>query len=133
MLQRDIIGMKNGKKYCNMISLSSTIQFWLVVSIPLKNISQLVLLFPIYGKIKNVPNHQPVNWRFAMAIWWDRNHHRFHCPDVPHPPGAPASCVMNICLGQNRLENSRCWKGIWNRRIKESRLQQDQQGFVKLQ
>ena len=26
---------------------------------PLKNISQMGLLFPIYGKIKNVPNHQP--------------------------------------------------------------------------
>ena len=34
-------------------------QIWLVVSTPLKNISQLRLLFPIYGKIKNVPNHQP--------------------------------------------------------------------------
>ena len=34
---------------------------WLVVSTPLKNISQLGLLFPIYGKIKNVPNHQPDN------------------------------------------------------------------------
>jgi len=32
---------------------------WLVVSTPLKNISQLRLVFPIYGKIKNVPNHQP--------------------------------------------------------------------------
>ena len=32
---------------------------WLVVSTPLKNISQLGVLFPIYGKIKNVPNHQP--------------------------------------------------------------------------
>ena len=30
---------------------------WLVVSTPLKNISQLGLLFPIYGK-KHVPNHQ---------------------------------------------------------------------------
>ena len=29
-----------------------------MVSIPLKNISQLGWLFPIYGK-KNVPNHQP--------------------------------------------------------------------------
>jgi len=28
---------------------------WLVVSTLLKNIGQ-----PIYGKIKNVPNHQPV-------------------------------------------------------------------------
>ena len=27
---------------------------------PLKNISQLGWLFPIYAKIKNVPNHQPV-------------------------------------------------------------------------
>ena len=32
---------------------------WLVVWTPLKNISQLGLLFPKYGKIKNVPNHQP--------------------------------------------------------------------------
>ena len=31
---------------------------WLVVSTPLKN-SQLGLFFPIYGKRKNVPNHQP--------------------------------------------------------------------------
>jgi hypothetical protein len=32
-----------------------------VVSTPLKNISQLglLLLFPIYGKMKNVSNHQP--------------------------------------------------------------------------
>ena len=36
---------------------------WLVVWTPLKNISQLGWLFPIYGKIKNVPNHQPdKNW-----------------------------------------------------------------------
>jgi hypothetical protein len=36
---------------------------WLVVSTPLKNISQLglyfQLFFPTSGKIKNVPNHQP--------------------------------------------------------------------------
>jgi hypothetical protein len=31
-----------------------------VVSTPLENIIQLGLLFPKYGKIKNVPNHQPV-------------------------------------------------------------------------
>ena len=29
---------------------------------PLKNISQLGWLFPIYGKIKNVPNHQPATY-----------------------------------------------------------------------
>ena len=33
----------------------------LVVSTPMKNISQMGLLFPIYGKIWNVPNHQPAN------------------------------------------------------------------------
>ena len=36
-----------------------TISYWLVVSTHLQNISQLGLSFPIYGKIKNVPNHQP--------------------------------------------------------------------------
>ena len=39
--------------------LGHGIWYWLVVSIPLKNISQLGWLFPIYGKLKNVPNHQP--------------------------------------------------------------------------
>ena len=34
---------------------------WLVLWTPLKNISQLGWLFPIYGKIKNVPNHQPAS------------------------------------------------------------------------
>ena len=37
----------------------STSNHWLVVSTPPKNISQLGWFFPIYGKIKNVPNHQP--------------------------------------------------------------------------
>ena len=36
----------------------TTNNYWLVVSPPLKNISHLGWLFPIYGK--NVPNHQPV-------------------------------------------------------------------------
>ena len=35
------------------------IYIWLVVSITLKNISQLGWLLPTYRKIKNVPNHQP--------------------------------------------------------------------------
>ena len=34
------------------------INIWLVVSTPLKNTSQVGSLFPTYGKIKNVPNHQ---------------------------------------------------------------------------
>ena len=44
---------------------------WLVVSTPLKNISQLGWLFPIYGEIKNVPNHQPV--LISFCPWIPRN------------------------------------------------------------
>ena len=42
--------------------------YWLVFSTPLKNISQLGWLFPIYGKIKHVPNHQPVYLRFEWIL-----------------------------------------------------------------
>ena len=36
---------------------------------PLKNISQLGWWFPIYGNIKNVPNHQPVyKWGFNLYM-----------------------------------------------------------------
>ena len=44
-----------------------TCHIWLVVSTPLKNISQLGWLFPIYGKIIiiHVPNTQP-----DMFVWW---------------------------------------------------------------
>ena len=42
---------------------------WLVVWTPLKNISQLGWLFPIYGKIKNVPNHQPVTSGIFRDPW----------------------------------------------------------------
>ena len=43
---------------------------------PLKNISQLGWLFPIYGRIKNVPNHQPDsyytinNQKPSFAVTW---------------------------------------------------------------
>jgi hypothetical protein len=37
----------------------TSIPDWLGVSTPLNNISQLGLLFPIYGT--NVPNHQPAD------------------------------------------------------------------------
>ena len=46
-----------------------SILYWLVVSTPLKNISQFGWLLPIYGKISNVPNHQPVNYLYI-------DHHR---------------------------------------------------------
>ena len=49
----------------HMQSLAQAVSFfYLVVLTILKNISQLGWLFPIYGKIKNVPNHQPVTLFF---------------------------------------------------------------------
>ena len=39
---------------------------WLVVSIPLKNTSQLGWLCSIYGKIRNVPNHQS-DWEECIS------------------------------------------------------------------
>ena len=53
------IGIIPASIYHHLQSKHATVQIWLVVSTPLKNISQLVWLFPIYGNIKNVPNHQP--------------------------------------------------------------------------
>ena len=44
-------------------------KIWLEVSTPLKNLSQLGWLFPIHGRIKNVPNHQPEmdeNWGYPI-------------------------------------------------------------------
>ena len=55
---------------------------WLVVWTPLKNISQLGWVFPIYGKIKNVPNHQPDSVidtdpsLYPSLDWFRENWHR---------------------------------------------------------
>ena len=58
---------------CSGLSTTNSIPiisvYWSIIagwwfSTPLKNISQLGLLFPICGKIKNVPNHQP-DWGFT--------------------------------------------------------------------
>ena len=53
---------------------SAYIGIWLVVSTPLKKISQLGWFFPIYGKIKNVPNHQSVYkhqpYAFQTVAMW---------------------------------------------------------------
>ena len=48
---------------------------WLVVSTPLKNMSSSVgmMKFPIYGKIKNVPNHQPA-YPHDIHIGWLNPH-----------------------------------------------------------
>ena len=58
---------QNGGQVCCWMIRS--IEYWLVGGVPtiLKNISQLGWLFPIYGKIKNVPNHQPVRHLSHLA------------------------------------------------------------------
>ena len=58
-----ILKQKRATGSCWVVVLDpSTIVIWLVVvSTPLEKIeSQLGWLFPIYGIVKNVPNHQPV-------------------------------------------------------------------------
>ena len=55
---------------------------WLVVWTPLKNISQLGWLFPIYGKIKNVPNHQPDD---LANIWIIIKQFECYFPHKVHP------------------------------------------------
>ena len=55
---------------------------WLVVSTILKNISQMGWFFPIYGKIKNVPNHQPgvncTSWVFRQVHFFVQKSHWKH-------------------------------------------------------
>ena len=46
---------------------------------PLKNISQLGWLFPIYGKIKNVPNHQPLMLFAATLESFAVSFHKWLC------------------------------------------------------
>ena len=66
-----------GDKHCHAIPGGSTIPTipamasWLVVEPPLWKIwvRQLGLLFPTYGKITNVPNHQPVGVHQVIPIW----------------------------------------------------------------
>jgi hypothetical protein len=62
----------------------SRICIWLVVSTPLKNISQLGSLFLIYGKIKNVPNHQPAYiYIDRLTLQWN-----YIDPNLPTPGSA---------------------------------------------
>ena len=74
------LGFQNARAF--FVSIFSTYRYlsWLVVSTPLKNIRQLGWLFPIYGKIKNGPNHQPVYYSIyehvkvlPPVIWQDLN------------------------------------------------------------
>ena len=61
----DKISLVPGESKWNDVKTRHPKPHWLVVSTHLKNISQLGWLFPIYQKVKNVPNHQS-----AKKIWW---------------------------------------------------------------
>ena len=77
---------------------------WLVVSTPLKNISQFGLLFPIYiyiyGQIKNVPNHQPV-----MVCWCLLVVFRQSAPDYPKTSDGFKAGLFNRWLGKRVLND----------------------------
>ena len=74
--------------FLGIVHLNTFNLYWLVVSTPLKNISQLGSLFPIYGKIKK--KHQPVYvWleyaedSESMIIHWPKNSWRQLGEDFP--------------------------------------------------
>ena len=63
----------------NQATISINVIYRLVVSTPLKNISQLGWLSPIYGKTKNVQNHQSVYVTlYQSGIFSLQKKRRFH-------------------------------------------------------
>ena len=79
-------------------AFTSNTHIWLVVWTPLKNISQLGWFFPIYGKIKNVPNHQP-------DMFW-------HIPDMTYSE----KCTNRTCQNSEifcQIIRSVLWCIFW--------------------
>ena len=85
---REYLTAKSGI-FCQQKSGSGDI-IWLVVWTPLKNISQLGWLFPIYGNIKNVPNHQPVICRCTVSPGSWKHRFCFSSPFISLQRHAPA-------------------------------------------
>ena len=75
--------------------------YWLVLSTPLKNISQLGWLFPIYGKIKNVPNHQPVYYSDSFTKYSDPSRKKTPC----HPEDAVDEIYQIQIQGWKNVSN----------------------------
>ena len=64
----------NNSYFDGMIMMYNLI--WLVVSTPLKNTSQMVLLFPIYGKIKFMfQNTDQLSMRYFSPLITVNGHH----------------------------------------------------------
>ena len=79
------MAMLNNQMVYIYIYLSIYLSGWWLTYPSEKYESQLGLLFPIYGKIKNVPNHQPdiyiyirtyngIYWCYINGIYIDGNH-----------------------------------------------------------
>ena len=81
--------------------------YWLVVSTPLKNIGQLGLLFPIYGKkIKNVPNHVICDNHCLSLI---QNHQHDDINTITIHVLEPPPVLMRCARGTP-------WRSLWSQR-----------------
>ena len=101
---------------------------WLVVSTPLKSISQLGWLFPMYGK-KHVPNHQPVLFYTIKnccgfqnsqtnILLWPKPGHRKHAQasdialimgDIADTSPGNQSCRLQRIADFSRLKKLLLW------------------------
>jgi hypothetical protein len=77
-----------------------------VVSTPSEKYeSQLGLLFPIYGKIKNVPNHQPASPMIGTHLWdqvhsSSSEHLRWNPRSMPSRDPSPANDSRTYLFGR---------------------------------
>jgi len=72
--------------------------------------SQLGLLFPIYGKVKNVPNHQPVmvmvlmlfyfGWSMTLSEMDHRSSLNIESPVVTHATKLHQKCDISVVLSK---------------------------------
>ena len=93
----------NDPAHCTIItSLPYLVGGW---ATPLKNISQLGWLFPIYGKIKNVPNHQPAILICSYLVCLDM----FGLFLINFPNGCAVRCaVLDVFSLSSCCDTLRC-------------------------
>ena len=95
------LSMMQSAKVLVRITVSGSDITWLVASIPLKYISQLGWLFPIYGKLKNVPNHQPVTVGLVIAPNVKRNRRR----SLGFNPETPETSQLLQGMSKKRIKH----------------------------
>ena len=97
-----------------------TVTGWWARATPLKNISQFIWLFPIYGKIQNVPNHQPgkeLLLFFKGCFWsvWDMVSRMLFACLFPHVSWKSGKHVETV----PELKRPNIWVS-WNRGTPQS-------------